>query len=159
MDDKYFNNNTSHSPSPQEGKGTRKAGGMGLINQAKPTHIPVSKQTRNLMIEQAREMRRFPTEAEALLWAELKNRKLAGNKFRRQHPIGPFIVDFYCPMRKLIIEIDGLIHLEQKAYDETREDFLLSMGYMVLRFTNQQVEHRLNWVVQEIYKVITNSNE
>ena len=130
-------------PSPQEGKGTRVAGEKGFINKEEPPHFTVFRQTRNLMIEQAREMRKNPTKAEALLWGELRAKKLGGYKFRRQHPLGSFIVDFYCPLRKLVIELDGPIHESQKAYDDTREYYLKSMGYQVLRFDNLQVEHYL----------------
>ena len=142
-------------PSPREGKGTRIAGGMGLYNQDNPIFFSVSREIRDLLIEQAREMRKHPTNSEASLWGELRNRKLAGYRFRRQHPIGSFIVDFSCPMRKLVIEIDGPIHKKQKAYDDTREDYLHAMGYTVLRFTNQQVGDDLSGVLKEILMMLS----
>ena len=139
-------------PSPREGKGIRDAGQKRLINQEEPPHFTVPRQTRNLLIEQAREMRKNPTKAESRLWGELRAKKLGGYKFRRQHPLGSFIVDFYCPLRKLVIEIDGPIHVSQKAYDDTREYYLKSMGYQVLRFDNLQVEHYLSGVLKEIMR-------
>lgn len=147
------------SPSPREGKGTRAAGGMGSSCNDKPVRVDVSRETRNLLIEQARYMRKNPTPAEALLWGELRARKLAGYKFRRQHPIRSFIVDFYCPAYKLIIEIDGPIHKSQKAYDNIRNDHLQAMGYNVLRFNNQQVENHLIDVLEEILRMVTKSQQ
>lgn len=147
------------SPSPPEGKGTRAAGGMGSGIDKKPTHFDVSSETRSLLIEQARHMRSHPTQAEALIWCELRAKKLGGYKFRRQHPIGPFIVDFYCPSKKLVIEIDGPIHYKQIEYDTNREDQLMTLGYKVLRFTNQHVMNNLNDVLTDIYRVISQTND
>ena len=110
----------------------------------------VSKETQHRLIGAAREMRQFPTRAEALLWEELRRKQLAGYKFRRQHIIYLFIVDFYCPKAKLIIEIDGEIHLTQTDYDQFREDTLTAMGYMVLRFSNEQVMGEMSKVLDEI---------
>jgi very-short-patch-repair endonuclease len=95
-------------------------------------------------------MCKWPTQAEALLWDELRGRKLAGYNYRRQHPIGSFIVDFYCPARKMVIEIDGPIHDKQKEEDEIREAYLKSSGYKVLRLDSQQVEKHLIDVLSEI---------
>ena len=153
--DESSNEDFACNPSPLEGKGTRVAGGMGSFNQEKLVHFPVSRKTRDLLIAQAREMRKHPTNAEASLWGELRNKKLAGYRFRRQHPIGIFIVDFYCPLRKLVIEVDGPIHNKQKTYDKTREDNLKALGYTVLRFTNQQVEDDLGGVLQEILMILS----
>ena len=147
------------NPSPLEEKGTRTAGGKGFFKKDEPTHFTVSRQTRNLLIEQAREMRKNPTNAEMLLWGELKSKQLAGYKFRRQHPIGAFIVDFYCPSKKLVIEVDGPFHANQKAYDRVREVDLQKMGYKVLRFSNDQVEHHLNYVLEEIRLILINTKE
>ncbi len=104
-------------------------------------------------------MRKHPTKAEVLLWEELRAKQLAGYKFRRQHPIGSFIVDFYCPLRKLVIEIDGPVHNNQKAYDKTREDYLQAMGFTVLRFANQKVEDHMSDVLQEILTMLTKMKE
>ena len=86
------------------------------------------------------------------MWKHLQRKKLYGKKFRRQHSIESFIVDFYCASEKLIIELDGEVHLnptsEQK--DENRDMELNELGYKVLRFENQMVFHHLESVLQEI---------
>lgn len=112
----------------------------------------ISKETRDRLIEAAREMRRYPTEAEALLWEALRKKRLDGFRFRRQHIIQTFIVDFYCPKNRLIIEIDGGIHLTQADYDAFREDVLTQMGYIVIRFTNEQVKEQTSFVLDEIMR-------
>ncbi|MEJ0106852.1 MAG: endonuclease domain-containing protein [Bacteroidota bacterium] len=74
------------------------------------------------LYEYSRELRQVSTEAEKLLWAELRNRKLNGLKFRRQHPIDKYIADFYCHEKKIVIEVDGVVHdkKENKEYDQAR---------------------------------------
>ncbi|MBC7109313.1 MAG: endonuclease domain-containing protein [Methanomassiliicoccales archaeon] len=89
----------------------------------------------------ARKLRREMTEAERLLWYHLRNRRLAGFKFRRQVPIGPYIVDFLCPEKRVIVEIDGGQHNfpDERSRDLERTRFLESKGYKVLRFWNNEV--------------------
>jgi very-short-patch-repair endonuclease len=102
-------------------------------------------------IEQAAyRLRQNPTPAEAKLWSALQGKQLKGLKFRRQHPIGRFIVDFYCPSCKLVIEVDGGVHAQQGAYDEARTEHLQSFGYRVLRVTNEEVLHDLVTVLAQI---------
>jgi very-short-patch-repair endonuclease len=102
-------------------------------------------------IEQAaRLLRKNMTMAENILWEELRNRQILGFKFRRQHPIGNFIVDFYCPQLKLIIEVDGSIHDNQREYDQCRSEKLKEFGHYVLRFTNDQVIDDLPKVLEKI---------
>jgi len=98
----------------------------------------------------AREMRRNPTPAEDKLWQRLRNHKVLGFKFRRQHPIDRFIVDFYCSKAHLVIEVDGLIHQYTQEQDAVRQEFLESLGFRVLRFTNDQVNNDLEGVVKQI---------
>ena len=98
----------------------------------------------------ARELRRPQTPAEQKLWARLRNRQLGGLKFRRQHPIGRFILDFCCVKRKLAIELDGPSHASQVEYDRDRTAWLEQKGYKVIRFTNAQVHHNLEGVLLEI---------
>jgi len=83
----------------------------------------------------ARYLRKEETEAEKILWEEIRNNKL-GVKFRRQHPIDKFIIDFYAPKIKLAIELDGEIHKENKEYDKMRTEYLNSKNIKVLRFWN-----------------------
>ena len=87
----------------------------------------------------AQEMRREPTPAEDYLWQQLKGSSLAGLKFRHQHGIDPFIVDFYCAEYRLVIEVDGPIHDQQTEQDQFRQEMLEADGYRVLRFTNDEV--------------------
>lgn len=93
------------------------------------------------------------TPAEQLLWARLRNQQLADLKFRRQHPIGRFIVDFYCHAQRLIVEIDGPVHFLQKDQDLARTQYLQARGYRVLRFQNQEVLQDMRCVLQSIQAV------
>lgn len=108
-----------------------------------------------IILSRAREMRQPQTPAEATLWQNLRNRNLK-YKFRRQHPIDRFIIDFYCAEAKLLIEIDGDSHLqkEQIEYDEARTEYLEELGYKLIRFTNDDVRYNIHAVVDEIVRVI-----
>ena len=94
------------------------------------------------------------TPAEAFLWTHLKNNQLEGRRFRRQFSIHNFIVDFYCPSERLVIELDGEVHNNPIAQekDQARDAKLKEMGITVLRFENQNVFERLDWVLTEILK-------
>ncbi|UCF85240.1 MAG: endonuclease domain-containing protein, partial [Desulfobacteraceae bacterium] len=83
--------------------------------------------------------RRNMTDVEKMLWRFLRDRQLCGYKFRRQHSIGPFIVDFVCLEKKLIVEVDGGQHSKQLEVDSKRSDYLKERGYRVLRFWNNEV--------------------
>ena len=100
--------------------------------------------------QRAKELRHNPTPAEALLWARLRGHQLNGWKFRRQHPLGQFIADFCCPACRLIVELDGPIHLRQIQRDQDRTQHFEKFGYRVMRFTNERVEHDLDNVLKEI---------
>ncbi len=105
-------------------------------------------------IEQAaRELRQNLTPAEAFLWSALRNRQLQGLRFRCQHPVGSFILDFYCPSCKLVVEVDGEIHDNQIEYDEARTVKLAEYGYRVLRFKNKEVINDLPKVLAQIESV------
>jgi very-short-patch-repair endonuclease len=104
------------------------------------------------LLARARELRQPQTPAEQRLWAALRNRHLEGFKFRRQHPIGRFIVDFYCYECALVVEIDGDSHVAQMEYDQARTEWLSDRGNRVLRFTNQDVERRLDAVLEAIWE-------
>ena len=115
--------------------------------------MKLSRQIRAALITKAREMRKNPTREEAYLWEKLRRRQLNGFKFRRQQVIGVHIVDFYCPYVKVIIEVDGEIHLQQREKDRTREDHLGSLGYELLRFTNRDVMNRMDEVLEAILSI------
>ena len=101
--------------------------------------MPHEKITHQQMHQRARELRNQATPAERKLWQFLSGKKLMNLKFRRQHLIGPFIVDFYSPEKKLIIEVDGGTHIDNHTYDMDREKYLKSKGYKILRFLNTEV--------------------
>ena len=98
----------------------------------------------------ARVLRGRETPAERTLWDALRSRRLAGLKFRRQHPIGPFVVDFCCPDRRLIVELDGQVHETQQDRDAERESLLRGAGYAIMRFTNEELLADLPGVLQSI---------
>ncbi len=102
----------------------------------------------------ARQMRKEPTLAEATLWQRIRGKQLLGYKFRRQHALERFIVDFYCSEAKLIIEVDGPIHEYNPEEDAIRQKFLEEMGFRVVRFTNVEVLKQLDSVLDEIVKVL-----
>lgn len=104
--------------------------------------------------EKRRELRKNMTDAERILWAELRGDKL-GYRFRRQFSIGHYITDFYCPKKKLVIEVDGEVHNSQKEYDVIRDKFMKEFGMRVLRFDNDRIRHDLNNVLREIEKALT----
>ncbi|MCB0210513.1 MAG: DUF559 domain-containing protein [Anaerolineae bacterium] len=100
--------------------------------------------------QRARELRQEMTPAESKLWDALRNKKLSGLKFRRQHPIDHFIVDFYCAAHKLVVEVDGGIHAKQSERDAERSVFLEQRGYRLIRFRNEQVLDALDAVLAMI---------
>jgi len=102
----------------------------------------------------ARQMRHEPTATESMLWDVLRGRKFEGYKFRRQHPIDRFIVDFYCPQGHLVIEVDGEIHNYTVEEDALRQMFIESRGLRVLRFTNRQIIHDLPAVMEAIHTAL-----
>src|SRR5579871_745767 len=106
------------------------------------------------MVRRARELRQSATTAEQLLWQLLRKKQLHGRQFRRQHPIGRFIADFYCDDARLIVEIDGAVHNEASQFerDREREAILRAHSLAVLRFANEEV-------LQEIERVLETLSE
>ena len=107
---------------------------------------------RKYLVERRKELRNNSTSAEAALWKSLQRNQLEGRKFRRQHSIDNYIVDFYCPSEKLIIELDGAVHLDfvNSNYDYEREQKLKSLGFKVLRFENKVVFENLESLLNKI---------
>ena len=101
----------------------------------------------------ARELRGNQTDAERMLWQGLRLHQMGDLRFRRQHAIGYYIVDFCCLKPKLIIEVDGGHHQQEKEYDVERTAFLASKGFRVMRFWNHEVMNDLDAVVREIFRV------
>ena len=106
--------------------------------------------TPKYIIELAKEMRKNLTPSEKVLWHELQNKKLNGYKFRNQHPISRYILDFYCHKCLLAVEIDGGIDKFKKDYDEYRDKYMESVGIKTLRFTNEDIFNNLNLVLKKI---------
>lgn len=106
--------------------------------------------------DQVRRLRRDATEAEKVLWERLRDRRLQGLKFMRQCPIGPFVEDFCCRERRLIVEVDGEGHAtgQGAARDRERDDYLRGQSYVVLRFTNEEVLGDLEAVLRKIATAI-----
>ena len=105
----------------------------------------------------AKSLRQNETPAEKILWQYLRNRQLNGMKFRRQHPIDKYVLDFYCHECKLAIELDGNIHDEKmnKLYDEVRTADLNDEGIHVIRFRNEEVLNDVTAVLKKIIESIT----
>jgi very-short-patch-repair endonuclease len=103
-----------------------------------------------MLVDRARTLRHKSTPPEQLLWSILRGRRLAGLKFRRQEPIGPYIVDFCCRELNLVVEIDGSSHEEKLSADTARSQWLRDQGYRVLRVTNREVIEDLEAVARYI---------
>lgn len=101
--------------------------------------------------ERRRELRRRATKEEEILWEKLRDSKL-GFKFKRQHSVGGYILDFYCSKCKLIIEIDGATHNTQEAkeYDKIRDEYFSDLGYVTVRFLNEEVRNKIEEVLNRI---------
>ena len=120
--------------------------------------MPDQKPTRRVhpaILARARELRCPMTPQEAKLWSRLRRKQLHGIKFRRQHPMGRFILDFFCYQHKLVIEIDGGHHAEpeQQAYDQARTEWLEARGLRVVRFTNRDIDTNIDGVLNEIARL------
>ena len=102
------------------------------------------------MFERAKKLRREMTPAEKILWKELRTNKLKGLHFRRQQIVHGYFADFYCHQHELIVELDGGIHELQKEYDAEREEYLIAIGFRVIRFTNEDITGNLKGVLQKI---------
>lgn len=114
--------------------------------------IPPSLQRK--MIEVAREFRKTPTKSEAILWKALRGKQRDGVKFRRQQPIGPFVVDFYNSDYRLVVEVDGPIHEFQKDADRARQELLETLGLKILRLKAEMIENNLPAALNLIHVAI-----
>jgi len=104
--------------------------------------------------DKAKKLRKKMTEAEKILWSKIRNRKVNGMYFRRQHPYGIYILDFFCFEANLVIEVDGLIHLSKHEYDLERTEYLESSGLTIIRFRNADIENRIGKVLEKIQGVV-----
>ncbi len=110
----------------------------------------VSPELREKLRDAARELRKRPSRSEEILWQALRNRRLAGRKFRRQAAVGPFILDFYCAEERLAVEVDGPVHRSQQQADRDRQELLEGLGIRFARVTAQQVEDDLPGALETI---------
>ncbi|MCB9781738.1 MAG: DUF559 domain-containing protein [Candidatus Omnitrophica bacterium] len=110
------------------------------------------------VFELCRELRADSTKAEKVLWECLRRKQLNGFKFRRQHPIGRFIADFYCPACRLVVELDGSIHqdINQKEYDLLRDEIIQTRDIRILRIENERVFDSIEDVLNEILIALEN---
>jgi len=131
------------TPSPLRGEGW----GEGKTEIKMPKHP--EQQT-----ERARSLRSEQSDVEKRLWRELRDRQLDGFKFRRQHGIGPYIVDFVCIEAGLVVELDGGQHAEQVNYDSRRSVFIEAAGYRVVRFWNNEVLDNTEGVLERIRELL-----
>lgn len=106
----------------------------------------------------SRKLRRNATDAEKRLWSALRHRQLGDTKFRRQHPLGPYIVDFFCLERGLVVELDGGQHAAQREADAKRDDWLAAQGFRVLRFWNHEVLSNTEGVLLRIEEALRGSD-
>lgn len=109
------------------------------------------------LIEFARQTRREPTPAEEALWRLLRNRRFAGWKFRRRHPLGLYIADFYSAATAVVIELDGDSHATEEGieHDRIRHEYLCSLGVAVLRFWNVELKENTDGVLARVFEVCT----
>ena len=116
--------------------------------------LPFHHNAHQKIFENARFLKKVQTEAEELVWSYVRNRKLDGFKFRRQHPVDRYILDFYCDECKLGVELDGKIHehYDNPEYDKNRTQDLNALGIKIIRFTNDQVLKDISLVLTEIKK-------
>jgi len=118
--------------------------------EGRPQYMTADASIWDTLKENSKKNREDPTKAETILWEKLRDRKLNGFKFRRQHAIGQFIADFVCIEKSLIVEVDGSIHDDRKEQDELRTNALNQIGFRVLRFSNDEVEERVDYVLEKI---------
>lgn len=124
---------------------------------SKEMQLPFHESASPKTFENARFLKKVMTNAESILWEQLRNRKLKGFKFRRQHPIASYIIDFYCHESRLVVEVDGAIHKmhDNVQYDQARTVELESRGIKVIRFTNSEVETNISGVLNKISESLT----
>lgn len=132
----------SSSPSPAPGEGGAHRAAVGGRGRA---------------LARAREMRKNPTEAERVLWRALRSKRLAGYKWKRQQPIGRYIVDFACFESRVIVEADGAQHIDS-VYDAARDAWLTAQGFLVLRFHNNDILTRLDAVLTSVLTAVASGD-
>jgi len=113
-----------------------------------------SRSGRDRLIARARHMRHEPTDAERKFWVAVRGRRFGGYKFKRQYPVGRYIVDFVCLERHLIVELDGGQHTQQQEYDAERTDFLNMQGFSVQRIWNDEFLKRPDGILEGVLRAL-----
>ena len=151
---KLMRNHLTSPQTPLQGRGAFRDSDV-------PGYITNSADQWKFSSDVAKYNRQNPTPAEEKLWEELRNRKLAGFKFRRQHAIEAYIPDFVCLEKKLVVEVDGGYHDEdeQRKMDEARTVILRRNNYQIKRFTNEEVLNKTEWVLEEIKKILLSESD
>ena len=121
-----------------------------MIYEMKELEKPMYYGAKSETVEAARLLRENMTVCEKLLWERLNHKQINGVRFRRQHPIDIFIADFYCHKAKLVVEIDGEIHLQKKEYDNGRSAEMERYGIKIIRFDNSDVKNNIEIVIKKI---------
>ena len=142
------------SPPLQSGGGVERSETEGEVRQE-----PNMREDRERATQQARHLRQTMTASEVRLWQGLRGRRLDGFRFRRQHPLGRYIVDFACLSARLVVEVDGPSHndAEQALYDAARTDWRVAQGWTVLRVKNESVFQRLDRVLADIQRALADA--
>ncbi|MDD5390362.1 MAG: HsdR family type I site-specific deoxyribonuclease [Gallionellaceae bacterium] len=135
---------------PGEGLGVRERSPPGEGSGVRERHDPLPDDLKAF----ARQLRQGQTDAEQLIWRLLRDRRLRGMKFRRQHPVAPFVLDFYCHEARLAVELDGGQHVERTARDDERTAFLSRQGIRVLRFWNNDVLQNTEAVLEAVWRAL-----
>lgn len=123
------------------------------MGMSRPTTASAAAKTR------ANELRRAATPPEQVLWSRLRDRRLDGFKFRRQHPIGPFVTDFYCPQARLVVEIDSIYHADQRAHDAMRDAWMDEQSIRVVRVSASELAKNEGGVLLLILRAAREQNE
>jgi very-short-patch-repair endonuclease len=148
---RLFLSTLTPDPSPASGRGE-------LRREGRRPKEWISSALRQRTATTARNFRRAPTKSEAILWQAIRDRKLAGLKFRRQHPVGPYVADFCCAEARLIVEVDGPIHDSQEHRDRDRQELLEAAGYRILRIPSEDIERDVRPVLAKIRAVAEELN-
>jgi len=106
--------------------------------------------------ETRKQLRNWATESEKIFWKELQWKKINWLKFRRQHSVWRYILDFYCPKLKIWIELDWNVHDNREEYDNIRTEFLNNCGIKIFRFSNNDIENNLKWSLEKLKNYIKN---
>ena len=129
-----------------------------MLDKVEETHLLYNgkgmKRISSRTAKNSRRLRKNMTDVERILWKEVRGSQLLGYKFRRQHPIDNYIVDFVCLELKIIIELDGSHHFEQAEYDYIRSNYLMGKGFRVLRFWNNDVLYNVEGVLITIFQLL-----